>query len=168
MMLWIIIWPAIILSNFLASWAYLHPESFKQHFTQDQLIYFWFSLNLGILVLYLILCMKAKFNVKALWMSFPCIFMGIFLIGYTFSKLGITRTFFGAELGVVDDVKYEGFPFSLGHAQYKGFIILILGIWFAFGHTHELTATTGFWIVSFMVQMLIETGPGSVPPSPDQ
>lgn len=111
--------------------------------------------------------MKAKFNIKALWMSLPCICMGLFLIGYSYSKLGITRTFFGAELGVVDDAKYEGFPFSLGHSQYKGFVILILGLWFAFGHTHELTATTGFWIISFMVQMLIETQPGAKPPSPD-
>ena len=149
--------PCIVCSNIFASWAYLYPENFKEHFSQNELIVYWFTSNLIILGLYLILCVQAKINVTSLWLSLPCIVLGGFLIAYSYKKMGIKRTFFGVELGVIeDDVKIESFPFNLGHVQYKGFIILLLGLWLSCKHSHELTIVTGFWILSFMVQMYIE------------
>lgn len=156
---------SIALSNVIVSWAYLKPESFKEHFTQGDLIRMWVVINAFTLFLHILVCRKAVFNIHGLWLSIPFCLLGIFIIGYAYSRMGTTRTFFGQELGLVEDEQLiEGFPFSLGHAQYKGFIILLLGIWFAFRHTHELTAMTGVWIISFLVQMLIETPQqGSVP-----
>lgn len=157
--------PAIVTSNVLTSWAYLKPESFKEHFSQSDLIKLWVAVNSFTLILHILICRKAVFNVHGLWLSIPFCLLGLFLIGYAYNRMGTKRTFFGQELGVIEDEEpIEGFPFSLGHAQYKGFIILLLGIWFAFRHNHELTAMTGIWIISFLVQMLIETPPhGSVP-----
>ena len=149
----------IVLQDAATSWAYVDPDSFSQHFTQEHLITFWFVTNVTILILYMGLCLQAKFNVYGLWLAAPMSLLGMFLIGYAYSQLGTTRTFFGVELGVIEKREYTGFPFSLGHAQYKGCIFFLLGVWCAFRHTHELTAMTGVWIVSFLVQMLIETGP---------
>jgi protein-S-isoprenylcysteine O-methyltransferase Ste14 len=161
-MVWsvILIIPLIVLSNAVTSWVYLFPDHFKLYFSQDSLIRFWFSLNLIILGLYLILCTRATFNFPALWLSLPCIALGAFLAIYAYSKLGLTRTFFGVELGLVDGGKsVDEFPFTLGHPQYKGASLFVLGLWLAFKHKLELTVVTGIWIVSFMVQLMIEAEP---------
>jgi hypothetical protein len=150
----------IAVSNTVTSWAYLYPEQFKHYFGQDDLIRFWFTLNLVILALYFTVCSGAKFNVSGLWMSLPCAVLGAFLVGYAYSKLGPTRTFFGVELGVIEgEETVNEFPFTLGHPQYKGAIIFLFGVWCAFRHTAELTILTGIWIVSFMLQIMVEAAP---------
>ena len=156
-MLWIVMVPTIVFSNIASSWAYLYPDDFQKHFSQEQLIVWWISINIINLSLFLILCLQAKVRPQALLIGIPFILLGIFLIGYSYFKLGPIRTFFGYEMGKVNDMKIQSFPFNLGHVQYKGFIILLFGLWFSCNHTHELTAITGFWIVSFLVQMWVET-----------
>jgi hypothetical protein len=85
---------------------------------------------------------------------------GAFLVGYAYSKLGPTRTFFGVELGIVEGKEaVNEFPFTLGHPQYKGAIIFLFGLWSTFSHTPELTILTGIWIISFMIQLIVEVGP---------
>jgi hypothetical protein len=107
-------------------------------------------------------CARAGFNRHGLWMSIPCVLLGAYIIGYASAKLGLRRTFFGAELGVTDAADpIAEFPFNIGHAQYKGAIMLLLGAWFAFTPTVELTSVTGAWVLSYMVQVIVESCPSS-------
>jgi hypothetical protein len=162
-MLWILLFvlPLIVLSNVLTGLAYAYPDSLKNTLTQPELIQYWVTLTILIAVFYAIACFRSQFNTAALWMALPCIIFGAFLIGYGYAKLGPVKTFFGRELGIVSGPLVTEFPFSLGHPQYKGAIILILGIWFAFKHNLELTIITGLWIVSVMVQLMIEAPPAA-------
>jgi hypothetical protein len=159
-MWWLLTIPLIALSNTVSSWAYLSPDSFTKYFSQQDLIRMWLIAGGLTLALYLAICARAKLNTYGLWMSIPCVLLGIFLLGYSTWQLGIVRTFFGVELGVADDVQpIRTFPFSLSHAQYKGAVILLLGIWFAFHHTIPLTVNTGVWIIAFLLQMIVESQP---------
>jgi hypothetical protein len=164
-MLWILllILPAIVLSNVLTGLAFAYPEVLKAYLTQPELVRYWVTLNLIIAGLYLAACFRSQFNRAALWMTLPCIVLGAFLVGYSYAKLGTLRTFFGRELGLVGGDLVAEFPFTLGHPQYQGAIILILGIWFAFKHNLELTVITGLWVVSVMVQLMVEAPPAAGP-----
>jgi hypothetical protein len=168
-MWWLATIPLIALSSTVMSWAYLSPDSFTAHFSQPDLVKIWVTANCLAVALYLAICARGKLNVYGLWMSVPCVVIGISILGYTTWRLGIARTFFGAELGVVEDAQpIQTFPFSLGHAQYKGAVMLLLGIWFAFHHTVPLTLNTGVWIVAFLLQMIVESRPAGkrdIPPS---
>jgi hypothetical protein len=157
--------PLIGTSTFLTSYAYLKPNEFKERFTQSDLITVWTTINAIAISLYLIVGFRSGFNRHGLWMSIPCVLLGAYIVGYSYSKLGRTRTFFGAELGLVEDAELiNEFPFNLGHAQYKGVIVLLLGVWFAFIHTAELASITGLWVLAYLVQVLVESIPskGSV------
>jgi isoprenylcysteine carboxyl methyltransferase (ICMT) family protein YpbQ len=159
-MWWLLKIPLVALSNKVLSWAYLSPDSFSAHFSQQDLIKFWLTANGLTVALYLAICARAKLNIHGLWMSIPCVILGIAILVMSIRQLGVVRTFFGVELGVVDDAQpIQTFPFSLGHPQYKGAVILLLGIWFAFHHTVPLTFNTGVWIVAFLLQMIVESQP---------
>jgi uncharacterized membrane protein YwaF len=120
--------PLIVLSTWCTSFAYLKPDMFKKYCTQADLIRGWSTINIIVASIYVIVCIRARFNRHGLWMSIPCILLGAYIVGYAYAKLGPTRTFFGTELGAIDaaDPILE-FPFRLGHAQYKGIIMLLLG-----------------------------------------
>lgn len=156
---------AIIALNVTGYCAYNNADFLKTYVDQDQLIMIIMSLVIIEFILYAFIASKAKFNTAGLWMSIPMILLGGYLVGSAYSKLGKEKTFFGRELNGLDHKDMECFPFSIGHAQYKGCIIMILGFWFAFRHTHELTAMTGVWIISFMIQMAVETPPNVVVPN---
>jgi hypothetical protein len=150
--------PLIVLSTCFTSFAYSKPDLFKEKFTQTDLIRRWCTINIIIASIYIIVCVRAGFNRHGLWMSIPCILLGAYIVGYDYSKLGPTRTFFGAELGATDATDpIPDFPFNLGHAQYKGIVMLLLGAWFAFMPTPELTTITGVWVLSYMVQVIVES-----------
>lgn len=161
-MLWILIVPTIIATTGASAWAYLYPENFNSRFTQGQLISFLVTTQLITLSLFLVCCIRSGVNKAGMWLALPLICLGLFLVGYSYTKLGMVRTFFGAELGVVEEESYHGFPFSLGHAQYKGMVLLVFGIWCAFHPTHEITALTGIWTVALCIQMFIETPEGGL------
>jgi len=163
-MLWVVIVLSISSAAIAESWAYLYPQSFLEYFTQHQLIVFSISCNVLVLFLFIILGIKSKFNRHGLWLAIPIFSIGVFLFGYAFLKLGKDRTFFGQELGTVEPKAYNEFPFSLGHTQYKGVMLSIFGLWLLFRPSHELTAVTGFWILTLCLQMYIESGPSVTGP----
>ena len=150
--------PLLILSTISTSWAYLKTESFKQYFTQDQLILWWLTVNIILLGIFIVLGFQAKVNVPSLWLSIPLVAVGCFLISEAYSKNGIKKIFFGDKFGVIEkQEESESFPSGLGYAQYKGYILLILGLWLSFYHTHEITGITGLWAASIMVQIYVES-----------
>jgi hypothetical protein len=111
--------------------------------------------NLILALLYVIVCIRAGFNRHGHWTWIPCVLLGAFIVGDAVGKLGSTPTFFGVELGVIDAKdQIVKFSFILGHAQYNGLIMLLLGAWFAFTPTAELTSIT--WVLSCMVTLIVD------------
>ena len=163
-MLWIIMVLCVIASAFTESWAYLYPQSFLEYFTQQQLIIISVVCNISVLILFIIIGIKTGCNTHSLWLAIPIFSTGVFLFGYGFLKLGKDRTFFGTELGTVEPEIYDEFPFSLGHTQYKGMLLAVFGMWLLFHPSHQLTAITGFWIITLCVQMYIESSPSLTGP----
>lgn len=137
----------------------------SKYFEHDELVLIIISLIVVTAVLYIHISAKAQFNVAGLWMAIPLLLLGGYLVISTHIKLGKKGTFFGREYKIYAE-ELTGFPFSIGHAQYKGCIIMLLGWWCAFKHTHELTGMTGLWIISIMIQMTVETPPGMTVPTP--
>jgi protein-S-isoprenylcysteine O-methyltransferase Ste14 len=160
-MLWVLvlILPLIVLSNLLSGSAYAYPDALKTYVTQSEFVQWWVSLNILIVGLYCIACLRSQINRAALWVALPCILAGAVLLGSGYARLGPLRTFFGREFGLVGGDPVASFPFTLAHPQYKGAILLIVGIWLAFRNNLELTAVTGIWVLSFLVQVFVEEPP---------
>jgi phosphatidylethanolamine N-methyltransferase len=157
-MLIILIVPCLFIASFAQAWAYLKPESFTEKFTQEQLIICISACYCIALLSYLIMGFKNGFNKAGLWLAVPIFSLGVYLTLSSSTKIGVDRVFFGKELGTVKDAdKITTFPFSLGHCMYKGGILIIFALWLVFSPSHELTATTGIWIVQLLVQMFIES-----------
>lgn len=140
----------------------------SKYFEHDELVLIIISLMVVTTILYIHISAKAKFNVAGLWMTIPLLLLGGYLVISTYIKLGKKGTFFGRQYKIYTELELKEFPFSLGHAQYKGCIIMLLGWWFAFKHTHELTGMTGLWIISIMIQMAVETPEGLTIPTPQE
>ncbi|OHS93572.1 hypothetical protein TRFO_40157 [Tritrichomonas foetus] len=156
-MLSLLIIPGIIASTVLSGWAYFDPESFTQKFTQEQYIRVFLVLNAFILFLYIVLCIKSKMITSALWLSLGLLIPGIALVAYSTYLLGQQGTFYGIELGTIEKRHIDEFPFTLGHPQLKGLILVILGLWCGFKPEFELTFVTATYVVAIMVHILFET-----------
>lgn len=153
----ILIIPGLIASAILDGWACLYPESFKQQFNQDQFIQIIITLNIIIFILYLLLCIKSKFNWSDWWLSLLLMIPGLFLVSYSTYLLGQKGTFYGIELGTVENHKITEFPFTIRFPQLKGLILLIFGIWCIFQPTFELTFVTCAYVFVIFVHILFET-----------
>ena len=157
MVLSILIIPGVLSSAILDGWACLYPESFKQHFDQDQFIKVMIILNAVTFILYLLLCIQSKFNFSAWWLTLSLLIPGLFLVGYSTYLLGEKGTFYGIELGTIENKKIDTFPFTLKFPQLKGLILVILGVWCFFNPTFELTFVTCVYIVAIFFHILFET-----------
>lgn len=157
MVLSLLIIPGIISSAILDGWACLYPESFQKHFNQDQFIQVMIILNSVTFILYLLLCIKSKFNFSALWLSLLLLIPGLFLVGYSTYLLGEKGTFYGIELGTIENKKIDSFPFTLKFPQLKGLILVVVGVWCLFNPTFELTFVTCVYVVAIFVHILFET-----------
>ena len=157
MVLSILIIPGILSSAILDGWACLYPESFNQHFNQDQFIQIIIILNIVTFGLYLLLCIKSKFNFSAWWLSLFLFLPGLFLVVYSTYLLGRKGTFYGIELGTVENKKIDAFPFMLKFPQLKGLILMVLGVWCLFYPTFELTFVTCVYVVAIFAHILFET-----------
>jgi hypothetical protein len=86
-----------------------------------------------------------------------CGFSGIYF-GVPYAQIGSIGTFFGPELGVVEDQGLiDEFSFNLGHAQNKATITLLLGVWFAFVDNAKIGSITGLCVLSCLVQIIVES-----------
>jgi hypothetical protein len=50
-----------------------------------------------------------------------------------------------------------GFPFDIGHAQYKGLILSLPGAFFAANPSIRLTAFTTLWLAMYFYITFVET-----------
>ena len=125
--------------------------------TQDQYTQYFFIAGGLVLAFYILLCLISKVNVSALWLSALLFIPGALLVGYSTLMLGEKRTLFGLEFGTVNDDKIEVFPFTMGHPQYKGLILCIIGLWCAFHPTFALTFTTAAFVLAVMLHIVFET-----------
>lgn len=156
MLLALIFIPLIFLPTAAGWWAYHDPVSFTEHFNQEQLIYFLVGSYILSALIYLAICIRAKFNKHGLAFAIPIFAAGVAITVYSFIKMGPKRTFFGRELGTVGELTFTGFPYTLGHAIYKGMIFVLLGLFMMFNPSHELTISTGVWVVLILFSILVE------------
>jgi len=150
---------SIVLPYMMYTWAYKFPRHFKNHWTQDQLVQRSASVKSVCFALYLILCLKSGFNLSAIPIAIPCIAAGQLLNYLVFQKLGKVRAYYGWELGLDRGAEQKGFPFNLGHAQYKGCLLSLLGTFFLFQTNVELTVVTGIWAFMYFYMIILESSP---------
>ena len=87
------------------------------------------------------------------------IFLGQLLNMSFNSRLGQSRVYYGVELGVEEFKLYTGFPFDIGHSQYKGCILCILGFLLAFKPSKLLIQGSIVWIVCYLLLSIVESYP---------
>ena len=140
----------------LYTWAFKAPENFKKHLTQDQLVYISSIIHGITFITYFWICISAGWCIYGLILGLPLIACGQYLNYLVYNKLGQVRAYYGWELDLDNNPPQEGFPFTLGDAQYKGCMLTVLGFYFCFESTFELTVVSGAWVLMYFYMILME------------
>lgn len=157
----IIFW-AMILSIFipysLYAFVYKFPYLFLKVFPPKAFAIigeFFKPVEFGCIGYFLI---KSGVSFSTLPFGLTFIFWGQ-VLNYVFYKiLGADRVYYGTELGVTEFKLYTGFPFSIGHSQYKGCILTLLGLFMCFNQNRESFIGISLWILLYMFDIIIENG----------
>ena len=145
------------------TYAYKLPKHFKKFWTQDQLVNYSVSVKSLCFFLYFILCISSGFNFSSIPFSIFLISIGQYLNYLVYQKLGKVRAYYGWELGLDKSSPLKGFPFTLGHAQYKGCLLSLLGFYLTFNPTLKLTIMTSIWAFMYFYMIILEsTEPGKL------
>jgi len=75
-------------------------------------------------------CIKSGVSWNCLPYGIPLIILGQILNSAFYKRLGPERVYYGTELGVTEPKILTGFPLDIGHSQYKGCILTLLGLFF--------------------------------------
>lgn len=143
----------------LYSVAYLKPTTFKRFLTQRQLVVLSSVLKAICMCVYLFFGFSAGINYTGLWIGIPLFLVGQSLNLLVYNLLGEQRAYYGWELGLYSGPMLSGFPWTLGHAQYKGLMISVIGTWFCFNPVPRLTAATMLWVCMYFYITIVETLP---------
>ncbi|KAH0792846.1 phospholipid N-methyltransferase [Histomonas meleagridis] len=113
------------------------------------------------MVLYAAYGFQGKFTFKYIYISIVCIAIGQYLNYIVYTRLGKVRAYYGWELGIDNSPPIHGFPFDIGHPQYKGCFLTLLGTYLLFEATKKFTFFTIIWTIMYFYITLIEsTSPG--------
>jgi methylene-fatty-acyl-phospholipid synthase len=105
----------------------------------------------------------AGLNYQGLVVGLPLIAIGQYFNYLVYQKLGKTRVYYGYEFGIVKGEFLTGFPFTMFHAQYKGCLLTVLGMFLVFNETRVLSIVTLLWMISYFFIIWIEEGqPGKL------
>lgn len=139
------------------SLAYKNPDLFKKILTQDQLVLYSSIIKAICMLFYGFECINSGLNLDCLILGIPLIIVGQFLNYLIYNKLGQVRAYYGWELSLDNSPPMSGFPLNLGHAQYKGCFLSLLGTYFCFIPNFRLTAFTTIWGFMYFYITLIES-----------
>ncbi|EAY06423.1 hypothetical protein TVAG_403800 [Trichomonas vaginalis G3] len=138
------------------TWAYTNPVHFLKHCSQKFLIDTSSYSHFFSFVLYGYICLQSEFLLESFLFSIPIIIIGQVLNFAVYKKLGMCRTYYGWELGLYNGELISGFPFKMGDAQYKGCMLTILGCFFSFKATLDVTVATLVWLIAYTYIIIIE------------
>lgn len=139
--------------------AYLKPAFFKRISSQNALVSSSSVLKAICMACYAYIAIKSGINYNGLIIGFPCILVGQYLNFVVYNKLGKVRAYYGYELGLFNGSMLSGFPWNIGHAQYKGLMLSVIGTWFCFNQTLRFTAFTMLWVFMYFYIIVVETLP---------
>lgn len=139
--------------------AYFKPFFFQRHATQDGLVMFSSVLKAICMTCYGFLALRGGINTKGLIIGIPFIIIGQYLNMVVYKKLGKVRAYYGWELRLFTGPMLCGFPWDIGHAQYKGLMLSVIGTWFCFNPTVKFTAFTMLWVFMYFYIIVVETLP---------
>ena len=160
----ILLYGSIVIPYIVYAYAYKNPISFTNVFTLDQFADMSIYAKIISILLMLILGFKSGINKPGIYFGLPFILIGQYLNSLVYHKLGKVRTYYGYEFGVVDLEIFKGFPFNMGHPQYKGSILSVVGGYLCLNPTNKITIASMLWIISYFFIIAIEsTNPGIRP-----
>lgn len=148
---------SIVTPYLFYSLAYKKPNVFKKILTQDQLVLFSSIIKGICLIFYAFEGFRSGINVLSFPLAFPLIIVGQIFNTKIYSIFGKVRAYYGWELGLDNSPMSTGFPINLGHAQYKGCYLCLLGTYFCFYPSFRLTAFTALWGIMYFYITLIES-----------
>jgi hypothetical protein len=111
------------------------------------------------LILYAMEALRGTVNWAGVAIGTPCLLIGQLLSYLVMHKLGPVRAWYGWELSLVSGERLTEFPFQVGHAQYKGLILCVFGVWCMVNPTLKFTVMTTIWIAMYFYITLVETTP---------
>lgn len=155
----ILLFFSIVIPYVIYSIAYKLPHVFKQFLNQDQLVSLSSVIKAVSMLLFGILCLNSGFNKSGLILAIPLIAIGQFLNYEVYHKLGKVAAYYGYELGLYNGPQIQGFPFTIGHAQYKGCLLSLIGMYCAFKPTFKLSMFTLIWCLMYFYILLVESTP---------
>jgi methylene-fatty-acyl-phospholipid synthase len=148
---------AITVPYIAYSIAYLAPSTFKRFASQDGLVKMSSVLKAVAMTLYLREVLHSGLNIAGLLFGIPLFAVGQLLNVVVYQRLGKERAYYGWELSIRSDPMLVGFPFDIGHAQYKGLILSLLGAFFTANPSVRLTSFTTLWIAMYFYITFVET-----------
>ena len=140
----------------LYTWAFKAPENFKKHLSQNALVLISSLIHGTTFVTYFWICLASGLNKPGLCFGLPMIAVGQLLNYLVYQKLGQVRAYYGWELNLDNNPPQQGFPFTLGDAQYKGCMLTVVGFYFCFNANVELSLVTGAWVFMYFYMILME------------
>ena len=140
----------------LYTWAFKKPKHFLSCISQDQLVTFSSLLHGTTFITYFCIAISAGFNYDGLYIGLVLIAAGQLLNYLVYKLLGKVRAYYGWEFELDNGPPQNGFPFTLGDAQYKGCMLTVIGFYFCFKSTFELTWLTAVWVFMYFYMILME------------
>ena len=150
----------LVTPYFCYSVAYLAPTTFKKVLTQRQLVVFSSVLKAVCMCLYIYFGFEAGVNYAGLPLGLVLFAAGQYLNLLVYRLLGELRAYYGWELGLFSGPMLTGFPWTIGHAQYKGLMISVIGSWCCFNPAPKFTAMNMLWVAMYFYIITVE----SIPP----
>ena len=156
---WALLYFSIAAPFAVYTWAYTSPASFLSIFAADALFKIALAFKMLQIPLAVLAGVKAGVNKSGLVFGIPLAIVGQILNWSFLIRCGRTRTYYGYELGVVDEEWIEGFPFSLGHSQYKGSLLSVIGAYFCVQPKLKVTLAVGLWVLCYIWLSIVESFP---------
>ena len=151
---------AMVTPYFCYSLAYLKAQWFWKFFqSQRQLVVFSSILKAICMILYLHYALEAGFNFHGMLIGLPLAIVGQYLNMLVYNKLGEKRAYYGWELSLYSGPMLTGYPWTIGHAQYKGLLLCVLGVWCCFNPTPKFTAINMLWSLMYFYMIIMESLP---------
>ena len=158
---------SILFQNYLFYFGCHSSDCSISHSTLKDILIFNRALSYVLVFSYIKLVYGNIFHAFPIYnvLAISLISIGQFLNFMVYNKLGTNNVYYGIEYGV-NDKKQEyltEFPFNLGHPQYIGCIITLLGLFFLTGFNKNGTirirviALTLFVSLTYIMSMIVES-----------
>ena len=156
-----ILYTSVVFPYVMYAYAYKNPAIFTKYLDSDGFAFVSIIFKVVSVSFLLIAGLKSGINNPGVFIGIPLLAVGQYLNSKSYEILGKKGIYYGYEFGELKFERFEGFPFTLTHPQYKGSLLTVIGCLFICNVSKRTTIACMLWAVAYLVIIAVEaTEPG--------